>query len=466
MHFNYKKIIFTQGNSYNVCISTIFIRAINARQNSVKRRSRIGKTDGIGELARAYRDCYDDSRQQEGRMRVAAALPRIAWGSCLNGDKKHDVSGCGRFDGSLCSCTLPLRPKVDPDLGLDHVTIFDFTKMLGDVGIAQINHSILSKAQILGIMNPSQLMSDTTAQEAKIPYPTETGLMMRFGQLVQKAVSGLGGKFRDIKDNVKEKVQEIKELVRNSHLFAKGKEQKGKVGRKIYHTVKELHASLAEILATGSKLTSKGGKDLTALVSLMDRLLPQIIFFLKTGFVAHKKIIHLQMSELYSIVRGKAGKKVEFGLKWGISRLGGGFLQGFLLAGGQHAADQKFCLEALNQHQKIFGKAPTTFGFDRGGYSASNIKKAKKLGVINVGIAPTGKTPWVVSETLRKSIVRERAQVEGGIGTIKSSRYGFNKPNAKSTAAMARCGQRAILGFNMRKLTREWSSMQSAAAMS
>ena len=69
-------------------------------------------------------------------------------------------------------------------------------------------------------------------------------------------------------------------------------------------------------------------------------------------------------------------------------------------------------------------------------------------------------------EALRKSIVRERAQVEGGIGTIKSSRYGFNKPNAKSTAAMARCGQRAILGFNMRKLTREWSAMQSAAAMS
>ena len=182
--------------------------------------------------------------------------------------------------------------------------------------------------------------------------------------------------------------------------------------------MKELHASLAEILATGSKLTSKGGK------------------------------------------------KVEFGLKWGISRLGGGFLQGFLLAGGQHAADQKFCLEALNQHQKIFGKAPTTFGFDRGGYSAANIKKAKQLGVKNVGIAPTGRTPWVVSETLRKSIVRERAQVEGGIGTIKSSRYGFNKPNAKSTAAMAWCGQRAILGGHMRTLTREGSSMPSAAALS
>lgn len=56
-----------------------------------------------------------------------------------------------------------------------------------------------------------------------------------------------------------------------------------------------------------------------------------------------------------------------------------------------------------------------------------------------MGIAPTGKTPWTVSETLRKSIVRELAQVEVGIGTIKSFHYGIDKPNAKSVAAMARC---------------------------
>jgi len=43
--------------------------------------------------------------------------------------------------------------------------------------------------------------------------------------------------------------------------------------------------------------------------------MPQILHFFTTGFVASKKIIHLQMSDLYSIVRGKAGKRVEFGLK-------------------------------------------------------------------------------------------------------------------------------------------------------
>ncbi len=157
---------------------------------------------------------------------------------------------------------------MDSDVYLDHVTIFDFRKMLGEAGIAQINESVLSKAKELGFLDPTVLMSDTTAQEAMIPYPTEVGLMSRFGQMVQKAVGSIGGKFRAVKAGVKDQVQKIKELVRNSHLFAKGKEQKAKVGRKIHHTVKPLHCELAGLLAAGSKLTSKNGKELTMQDSL------------------------------------------------------------------------------------------------------------------------------------------------------------------------------------------------------
>ena len=84
------------------------------------------------------------------------------------------------------------------------------------------------------------------------------------------------------------------------------------------------------------------------------------------GFVAKKKIIHLQMPDLYSIVRVKAGKAVEFGLKWGINHIGCGFVQGLLLAGSQNASDTKFCIEALKAHQATFGSAPETYGSDRG----------------------------------------------------------------------------------------------------
>jgi len=40
---------------------------------------------------------------------------------------------------------------------------------------------------------------------------------------------------------------------------------------------------------------------------------PQIRYWLKTGFVAANKVISLHIPELYAIVRGKVGKKVELG---------------------------------------------------------------------------------------------------------------------------------------------------------
>jgi hypothetical protein len=75
--------------------------------------------------------------------------------------------------------------------------------------------------------------------------------------------------------------------------------------------------------------------------------------------------------------------------------------------------------------------------------------------VKEVGLAPRGSTAWSVNSKVREELVRERAMVEGGIGTIKSRRYGFTRPRARSARMMAYCGQRAVLGFNLNKLVRE-----------
>ena len=47
------------------------------------------------------------------------------------------------------------------------------------------------------------VMSDTTAPEAMIPYPTEVGLMARFMTLAQKTIGRLGGKFQGISTGAK-----------------------------------------------------------------------------------------------------------------------------------------------------------------------------------------------------------------------------------------------------------------------
>jgi hypothetical protein len=62
------------------------------------------------------------------------------------------------------------------------------------------------------------------------------------------------------------------------------------------------------------KLHGKASMEIERLSNLMGTLFPQILFFLEIGFVASKKIIHLQMDELYAIVRGKIrGVWVEVG---------------------------------------------------------------------------------------------------------------------------------------------------------
>lgn len=346
----------------------------------------------------------------------------------------------------------------------DHITIFEFTQMMGPEGMEILNKEFLLHAQDIGILDSSRLMADTTAQEAMIPYPNEVGLMKRFTDLVVGGLKKVGGKFSNIKTKAKEISGKVKSLVRNSHLFAKTKEQKRKVGKKLYHTVMELQDLIKLSLSRGERrLHGKASMEIERLSNLMDTLLPQILFFLETGFVASKKIIHLQMSELYAIVRGKAGKSVEFGLKWGVNRIDG-FVMGFLINNGVNASDQKFCIESIREHMQVFGKAPKTFGFDRGGYSKVNIHRAKKLGVKNVGIAPTGKAKWSVSEKMSEVIRRERAQVEGVIGSIKSKKYGFTKPNVRSTMAMESSGQRSFLGFNMAKALRmlNLQAMQAA----
>lgn len=352
---------------------------------------------------------------------------------------------------------------MDSDWRPDHITIFEFTQMLGEAGMSKINGNILGTAKRTGVLDPSHLMSDTTAQEAKIPYPNEVGLMSRYAEIVGKAARGAGNIFSNVRAKVKEVAKKIKGLVRASHLFAKTKEQKQKVGKKLYHVSLEIHRELLKIIESGASIAGKSQQELARITDVMKTLFPQIKHFLDTGFVAPKKIIHLKMSELYAIVRGKAGKSVEFGLKWGISRIGGGFVQGFMINNGDHRSDKRFCIEAIRVHKATYGEAPNVYGFDRGGYSQQNIRKAKKMGVKQVGIAPTGQAAWAVSDSMAEKIERERAQVEGCIGTIKAPIYGFNKPNARSVQAMGTYGQRAIVGFNMRKLVRELKNLQMAA---
>ena len=96
---------------------------------------------------------------------------------------------------------------------------------------------------------------------------------------------------------------------------------------------------------------------LECLGQTMARLLPQIRSWLKTGKVATGKIISVHMPELYAIVRGKVGKAVEFGLRWGLTRLRGGFLLAKVAMNRLDLQDSKYAVQAVDDHMALFGKA-------------------------------------------------------------------------------------------------------------
>jgi transposase len=87
----------------------------------------------------------------------------------------------------------------------------------------------------------------------------------------------------------------------------------------------------------------------------------------------------------------------------------------------------------------------------------------QKAGVKQVALAPRGQAPSAVDEKTARRLAKERALIEGSIGAIKSSRYNFNRPRARSVEMMGTCGQLAVLGFNINKLLRGLAGRRPAA---
>jgi hypothetical protein len=154
-------------------------------------------------------------------------------------------------------------------------------------------------------------------------------------------------------------------------------------------------------------------------------------------------------------VRNKTGKKVEFGLAYLLSRLGGGYLFGTLIAA--NADEKQMPLKALSGYREIFGQeaTPELLVYDRGGDSTQTRQKLALAGVRDVGIQPKGNRPWSVAEAVRDQIRSERGQTEGVIGTLKSNRYKFNKPKERLWQTLEMAGPSSILSFNLNKFMRD-----------
>src|SRR5256885_9458256 len=341
----------------------------------------------------------------------------------------------------------------------DHSNIARASTALGKEGVEEVNGLMLHVATAFGFADPSILSSDTTAQELPIGYPNEPGILRGVAQRCGRALAKLTGRGVVGVDRALAQVQTILRSVKEHHLFAKGKAEKRQVLTRLLTEVGQLvvhtRPMVARLGQSRDRVTQRATATLVAMHEVAKRLIPQIVQWITTGVVAKGKIIHAGVTQARAIVRHKAGKQVEFGLPYLLSRLGGGYVFGTLIRGV--VDESKMPLQALAGYRAIFGAhaTPTLLVYDRGGYATATLKALAHEGVNQLGIQPKGQRAWHVAEEVRQTVRSERGKTEGIIGTLKTDTYGFNKPKERLWQTLEMAGPRSILACNLHQLMRD-----------
>src|SRR5712691_5917237 len=341
----------------------------------------------------------------------------------------------------------------------DHSNIARAYAALGKAGIEEVTRLVIKEAHRFGFVDEGVLSADTTTQELPIGYPNEPGILRGMAQRCGRALAKLKTRAVGGVDTALAQVQTILRTVKEHHLFAKGKQAKRQVLTRLLTEVGALVVQ-TRLLVQGlgerrDRVTHHAITTLQTMHEVAQRLIPQIVQWITPGVVAKGTILHAGVPQARALVRHKAGKEVEFGLPYLLSRLGGGYIFGTLIRGV--VDESKMPLQALVGYRAIFGAhaTPTLMVYDRGGYATATLRALAHEGVKEIGMQPKGQGAWHVAEAVRETVRSERGKTEGIIGTLKTDKYGFNKPKERLWQTLEMAGPRSILACNLHKLMRD-----------
>jgi hypothetical protein len=338
---------------------------------------------------------------------------------------------------------------------IDHTSVEAFRSSLGKDGVAELNKVIVNTAVGHGFTGGKLCSSDTTVQESPIAYPTEVGHLKN----ITEKLIGIGKKInKGIGKQVEIIGKKVKDLFTEIRLFTNG--TKEKVVEKKKDLAKKLHRQVVRlknmVIEAVSGLKEKSKSKYQEELESYDLMIEQIRQWMKTGYHPKGKLISLWNKTARAITRNKASKKVEFGVRWFITRLENGYIIGDTCKKIGSDADTKILEEVLPHFiETMSGEIPNIVVYDRGGDGKKNHDLIEDLKIKHNCIFLKGKKKMEVGSRIYQEAKRERALSEASIATIKHAKYGFNRPRAKSSEGCATKGQMAILGANLTKFVRD-----------
>jgi IS5 family transposase len=347
----------------------------------------------------------------------------------------------------------------------DDKTMGRLARQLGPQVVEKLHQRVVVIAQENKVASGRKLRLDTTVVETNIHYPTDSTLLgdgVRVLTRVMKQVSKIAGKvgtpMRDRSRSVKLRVLAIARASRNK--TEQGKQKMKESYRKLLEATsrvvgqaKKFSREIADRVKQGNRtILRRAQKQLDEMIPRVQQVLRQTRERVLHGNnQAEGKLLSLFETHTEVIRKGKTNKPNEFGKLILIQEAENQIISHYQVC-EQRPADSTLLLPSLEQHVKLFGRAPDVLAADPGFFSAANETKAEEIGVRRVSI-PSHATKSVARKQRQKQrwfkeLQKWRTGCEGRISVLKR-RHGLQRSRYKGSHGIQRWVGLGVIADNI-----------------
>jgi len=299
-------------------------------------------------------------------------------------------------------------------------------KRMGKKYFRKFERKVLNKLKGKRLIKGRVQMLDATVFPSNIRYPTDVWLLNQVREWLVKRISQIGKKVGKLKRTYKRKARE-------KYLnFSKKRKRRGKTARGaqkqmiqyVRRNLRQLEELIEEIGKRGMEIEETIKNKLKVAKKIYKQ---QVEMYRERKHRVKDRIVSFHQPDVRPMIRGKAGKDVEFGPKGELSLVDGYlFLDKIDFNNFNEAKELK---DSVEKHKERFGYKPKELIADNIFGTLENREYLRK-GQIKAALKPLGRRAQSTEGKRHRNWVKrkqkERNQIEGKIGCGKEY-YGLDK---------------------------------------
>ncbi len=331
----------------------------------------------------------------------------------------------------------------------DDTTLIRWAAQVQPETLEAFNRRITQLALELKVTKGRKLRTDGTVVETNIAVPADSRLLADsvrvLGRTLTRAKTVLAEQTELAKTVFRNRTRSARSTARQAaQLIGRHKERGQAAYRKLVRivrqTVTQAQTVLTELKAQADKLAERLVETLETFIPRAEQVIDQTVRRVLSGeqVPADEKLVSIFEPHSDIIVRGKAGKPVEYGHNVWLDEVEGGIVTRWDVLEG-NPNDQLQWTDSLDGHADLFGKPPTQASADRGVYSSKNEQAAQDREIARVVLPKLGYKSAERKQHEKQAWFRRGRHWHNGIeGRISVLKRRFD---------MARCKDHGRVGF-------------------